>query len=224
MAAIDVEVVAMFTLIIVLLGWGGTYYSQRKTINKQTKAYKDLESLNLDYESALRHRELKLDILPELRYRMMAAYSSISALGRRKIQHPDFQALHGSHLSDWMERLDFTDVQKEELLQSRDKTKYFLETQFRQDEIKAHNTLVEFHNYLLEKKENIDPELFLEFGKIEYLFNNTLNGISTGRHSGDAMYEFRSEEDLAEKAPQLMESIEEIIRAKMNHDFSSKQA
>ena len=219
MAAIDIEVVAMVTLMVVLLGWGATYYHQRRIINKQTKAYKDLASLNSDYESAIRHRELKLDILPDLRYKMMSAYSSISALGRRKIQHPDFDMLTGSHLNDWIARLDFTETQKEELLHSRDKTKYFLETQFRQDETKAHNSLVEFHNFLLEKKETIDPELFLEFSKIEYLFNNALNGISTGRRSGDALYEFRVEEDLAEKAPELMKNIEEMIRAKGNGDF-----
>ena len=217
MAAIDVEVVAIFTLLLALLGWGITYYRQRKIINKQTKAYKDLESLNAAQEAELRERELKVDILPELRYKMVSAYRSISSLGRRTVQHPDFEALTGSHLNDWMARLDFTDSEKEELLHSRDRKKYFLETQFQHDERKAQDRLAEFHRYLLDTKEKIDPELFFEFGKLEYLFNQALKGISTGRRSGDALFEFRSEDDLAEQAPQLMESIEEIIRMKLNH-------
>lgn len=40
MAAIDVDIVAMITLMIALLGWCATYYHQRRIINKQAKRVK----------------------------------------------------------------------------------------------------------------------------------------------------------------------------------------
>ena len=119
----------MITLMVALLGWGAAYYHQRRITSKQARTYKGSASLNSDYESAIQQGELDRDVLPDLRHKMMAAYSAISTLGRRKIQTPDFEALHGSHLTDWIECLDCTQAQKEELLRSREKENYFLESQ-----------------------------------------------------------------------------------------------
>jgi hypothetical protein len=209
-------------IIITLIGWGVTYYYQRKILEQQVKAEKDIKSLEFTHQLALSTRDLKLEILPTARSKMIDTFSRLTYLGRRIIEYPDFNSLTEGQLNDWVKLLEFTDSQKEELLQSPDKTKYYLDTQFWYDARKAQNSLDDFHNYLIQKKLFIDPELFGEFGGIEYFFNNVLAGITSGRRSKERDIESHFVNELVWEAPPLIDKIEKMISDQLNQNFPPK--
>ena len=210
--------VASAALIISILGWAITYYHQTKILERQKWAEQELKRLDLARQLASSN-QLKLDVLPVAREKMLETHGRIAYLHRPVIEYPDFSTWSEPQLNDWVRSLEFTSFQKASLMMAPDKEKYYLETQFEYDVQKAQNSLDDFHNFLLFKKPFIELQLFAEFSAIENLFEHALNGITFARHNYDKSAEQHFVTEFMSQADRMMDRIEGMIKEQIDKKF-----
>lgn len=211
-------IVAIAALIISILGWATTYLYQTKILERQKKAEQEIKRLEVAHQS-ISSNQLKLDVLPVAREKMLETHGRIAYLHRPVIEYPDFSTWSEPQLSDWVRSLEFTSFQKASLMRAPDKEKYYLETQFEYDVQKAQNSLDDFHNFLLFKKPFVDPQLFGEFSAIENLFEHALNGIAFARHNYDKSAEQQIVTEFMSQADRMMDKIEGMIKEQIDKKF-----
>ena len=212
-------IVAIAALIISILGWATTYLYQNKILERQKKAEQEIKRLEVTHQSASSN-QLKLDVLPVAREKMLETHGRIAYLHRPVIEYPDFSTWSEPQLHDWVSSLEFTSFQKASLMRAPDKEKYYLETQFEYDVQKAQKSLDDFHNFLLFKKPFIEPQLFAEFSAIENLFEHALNGITFARHTYDKSAEQHIVTEFMSQANLMMDKMEGMIKEQIDKKFS----
>jgi len=211
-------IVAIAALIISILGWATTYLYQTRILERQKKAEQEIKRLDMAHQF-VSSNQLKLDVLPIAREKMLETHGRIAYLHRPVIEYPDFSTWSEPQLNDWVRSLEFTSFQKASLMRAPDKEKYYLETQFEYDVQKAQNSLDDFHNFLLFKKPFIDPQLFAELSAIENLFEQALNGIAFARHNYDKSAEQHIVTEFMSQADRMMDKMEGMIKEQLDKKF-----
>jgi hypothetical protein len=214
-----IDYVGIGTLIVTTVGWLVTSYFQSRILDRQKQAEKEIKSLEFAQRIALSKREQKFEILPQARFRMLEAYSAVEALSSPVIQYPDLNSWVPAQLNEWVKDLEFTDFQKEGLLNSTDKNKYYLDTKFLYDARKATIRVDEFHNYLVSNKLLIDDELFLQFTEMENILNEVLSGATFAHQEKDPSIGNHYAFKLGMDAFPLIAKIEKMIRERLDQNF-----
>jgi hypothetical protein len=148
-----------------------------------------------------------------------AGKSAVEALSSPVIQYPDLNSWVPAQLNEWVKDLEFTDFQKEGLLNSTDKNKYYLDTKFLYDARKATIRVDEFHNYLVSNKLLIDDELFLQFTEMENILNEVLSGATFAHQEKDPSIGNHYAFKLGMDAFPLIAKIEKMIRERLDQNF-----
>ena len=207
--------VASAALVISILGWATTYLYQTKILERQKKAEQEIHRLAAAQQAAS-GSQLKLEVLPAAREKMLETHGRIAYLHRPVIEYPDFSSWSTPQIDDWVRSLEFTPFQKASLMTAPDKEKYYLETQFEYDVQKAQHSLDDFHNFLLFKKPFIDAQLFAEFSAIESLFEHALHGIAFARHNYDKSAEQQIVTEFMSQADLRLDKIEGLIKEQID--------
>lgn len=220
----------LLTLLLTILGWSVTAYYQRQILEKQIQADKEKlaqqfahekEMFDLQSQQKAKEleqqglRQLRFEILPTARDKMVETFSWASHLTRRLLTFPDLNSMTLAQLQDVVKNLEFSVSQKEELLIAHDKNDYYLEKKFWYDLDKAERCASEFYNYLVIKKLFIEPDLLTKFSSVHKILAETLNTFRISKQTRDNQMFFSAGDELASKVPDMIQEIERLIREQL---------
>ncbi len=123
--------------------------------------------INKLFNKVSKVHEKEFEILPTLWHKLQDAFGLFVSLSSPFQSHPDLNRYSKNELDSFLERCELLDFQKEEILESDDKLKYYQEKSYWIRLSNARKTLNEFRIYLTCNKIFLSKDLFDLFSDIE---------------------------------------------------------
>ena len=104
-------------------------------------------------------------------------------------------------------------------LDSSERNSYFKEKYFGMKMNQANNSIVDFHNYIIDNKIFLTRDIYVKFDEADKLLNSTL----TTREVDQLVDEFSYEkyEEAKEELEKKCEEIEQLVQARLHQDRKS---
>jgi hypothetical protein len=172
--------------------------------------------INKLFNKVSKIHEKEFEILPTLWHKLQDAFGLFVSLSSPIQSYPDLNRYSRNELNSFVERCELFDFQKEELLKSDDKLKYYEEKSYWIRLSKAREPLKEFRIYLSRNKIFLSKDLFDLFSEIEIKLIETESIIETmpGKESwkerSDAFWKLRIDGE------KVLEKIETEIQKRLH--------
>jgi hypothetical protein len=179
----------------------------------------ELQRLRVEIDSLLsaklKLQDREFQLLPEAWQKLDEAYGQVSWLVSPMQQYANLDSLNSIQLEEFLEMVEFTPSQKQEVRQSRSKIKTYGEIEFRYRLNKVKGAVNELHNFVTRNGIFFPAELKKELSDITETLWSALTSKEIGHEAKDYKMQGEGWKQIQETSKPLYKSIENHIQMRL---------
>ena len=208
--------------VFVFLGrkWIENKFSQQleEYKNEQRKELENFRlKINTLFNRITKIHEKEIEVLPECWSKLHDAKNIITNLVSPLQSYPDFDRMTEQEIRASLKETLLEDFQVEELIKSKEKTKYYQEKIFWHKLHAAKEKFSEFHIYITKNRIFLSDDLKELFTEADNLLWEALTGKEIGESYKDYKRMYEAYEKLVNNIDNVIEKIEKQVQARLHY-------
>ena len=182
---------------------------------------KEIEHLKYQVNSLLNRvtkiHEKEFEVLPAAWNKLHDALEMISWFTSIFQQYPDLDRYSPNELSAFVTDCKLLDFQKNELLESENKTEFYKEKIFFHNLSEARKIYSELHKYITRNRIFLSPDLRKNFQKVDGILWESLIKKEIGEEAKDLKMIVQAHRDIRDQVNDIVEKIETLVQDRLRY-------
>ncbi len=183
---------------------------------------KEIENLKYQINSLLSRvtkiHEKEFEVLPDAWGKLHDALEIISWFTSPLQQYPDLNRMSKDQVDHFVSNCELEHFQKNELLETGDKTEYYKDKIFWVNLNKSKKVYSEFHKYITRNRIFLSPDLRENFMKVDGILWESLIKREIGEEAKDHKMIIEAYRDIRDQVSTKIEKIENLVQERLRYD------